>query len=275
MPWTAKHIFKFNNSIFENYTNLLCKYYPTVPITVNIKDKDPIKGIISKKFLETLPQSEYYEITTAEISPNVGSIQVLPRFVDIKSNKIFPFKVRQLADDFDTILKSNNGKHEIFSYKIKKLADDFDTILHIRSGIGEQTIYPYKVRQLADDIDDIIQSKLYTNTYMCSHFSQKKIDIDNFEQLLDVLKCIDTKGITRQYISKEDQCIFLVINDCHTIFINTKKISDVILPVFDVDDGFFGDSLLSQELNVFFNIWLAKFKNTNGDSWNDPIIQQN
>lgn len=217
----TQHIFRFPHSNFNNWVNLLCKYYPDVSVTVETNNQKSIEGRMTKKFFYTLHESEDYKITTDRFWAELGAIRTLPSYVKINSN-------------------DNNDN------KIKKLSKAIDSMLQSRLSYDDCAIY------------------------ICN-----TLDADNFDQLLDALKYIETKDITRQYISRNLQSIFLVLNDRHTIHMNTDNISDSTLPVFDVDDGFDSERPFGQELNGFFQTWSHKFKETNGDSWDEPIIQQN
>lgn len=96
-------------------------------------------------------------------------------------------------------------------------------------------------------------------------------DVKNFQQLVNNCLSINDKSVTRMYVSKDK--IFVVLNDKRTLIIDESKIYDDELPIFHLDRGFLsGDKNVRKEFNSFFKIWSENFKNTNAQSWNDPIF---
>jgi hypothetical protein len=120
-------------------------------------------------------------------------------------------------------------------------------------------------------IDGIIASRL-------SHggneiFLSGSCHVDNFDDLVKAFYLISNiDHITRLYISQQNEVIVFVLDDRHTIVANVDEISDGTTPVFDVDDGF-GMGTCGNEWNQMFQTWLTNFKNSNGATWNDPVIE--
>lgn len=121
-------------------------------------------------------------------------------------------------------------------------------------------------------IDDVIQSRL--------KFGDRQIGVtgtyqaDNLGQILKSKLCFQRKEITRFYVSPNGHNIILVLKERYPIQLTTRSASDIILPIFDIQNGFIGTGSMVEELNLYFHQWLRKFKVTNGESWDEPIVVQ-
>lgn len=126
--------------------------------------------------------------------------------------------------------------------------------------------------ELLNNIDDLLKSRLSRGEQEI--YMQVKLNVSDFDQIVRVIPYLKTPNITRQYISENLKCAFLVLNDRHTIQITMDSVSDGHLPVFDVDDGF-GSGQFGQELNCYVDPWVANLKNSNADTWDNEIFNQN
>ena len=211
----TRHQFNFTDNNASNWFQLLCKYYPTVGITVQLDNEESVTGKITMDFFQSLPKSTTYHIVTDRFWSELGVIRALPKY------------------------QRMDGTCDV---------------------------------ELANTIDGLLKSRLSYGG--CEVLLETKLDVSNFDQIVQVIPHLKTQNITRQYISHSLKCVFLVLKDRHTMQITTERVSDGFLPIFDVDDGF-GSGQIAEELNGHFEQWSKKFKNSNGDTWDDEIINQN
>lgn len=86
----------------------------------------------------------------------------------------------------------------------------------------------------------------------------------------------DESHIVRYVSTNDGQHIVLWLKNGLGMILTCQEISDFTLPVFDLDEGFCEDfprypQLLS-DWNDCFGVWKAKLQETNGNSWNDPVL---
>lgn len=125
----------------------------------------------------------------------------------------------------------------------------------------------HKGRNQGDNIiqdfinDRNVSSKCYNEISFC-----KLIETTN-----------NLEHVTRRYISFNDKSVFLVIKEQDIIKANQYGVYNTHLPIFDLDKGFlaFGHNKhLMDELNDYFDKWSNRFKDTNAESWNEPVITE-
>lgn len=80
-------------------------------------------------------------------------------------------------------------------------------------------------------------------------------------------------GVTRIWLSPQTSKILILINDHHFILIDRKKVCDISPGGFDLDDGFLSNTVLFPEWQEAFRVWRKRFDESNGATWNEPILQ--
>jgi len=132
----------------------------------------------------------------------------------------------------------------------------------------------FNIQTIADIIDSNINSMLYfgpCRTPIYSYFPP----MANFDDIrIAFLLIKNTDHITRFYIHCLSEFLLLALDDQYLVLIDKDKICYGKAPIFDVSRGFNPDNLeYTNDLwNKSFREWLVKFKETNGDNWNDQII---
>jgi len=127
--------------------------------------------------------------------------------------------------------------------------------------------------EIAKQIDSLLSHRLELGG--CEVYITSHIEADSFDQVVQSLGYLQTKELTRMYVGRD--MVYLCLNDRHTVSIKGTTVADDSFPIFDLDDGFLpntfgGGKDLAIQLNEKFQVWLKKFNQTNGASWNDPVI---
>lgn len=110
-----------------------------------------------------------------------------------------------------------------------------------------------KIKDIAKTIDDILQSRLIRGTQ--DIYLQSKLNIDDFDQLLRALKFVETKDITRQYISVKNKSVYFVTKNNHIVCADRHQVYDSMLPMFNLED-MFATRWLIEELHGPLESWL-------------------
>jgi hypothetical protein len=231
----TQHIFRFNQTNGENWFNLLCKYYPQVEITATLTNSrsDETWQVKGTICMDFFQNEMKGRWTECEI-------QTERFWAEKASIRCMPAYVPlRLPEPINT---SNNTKGII------ETANAIDGVIEQRLGMGGREVF-------------------------ISHNCM----VNNFDDLLRAFYLIRfTNKITRLYISHQSELIIFVLNDRHTIVASCDEVGDSTTPVFDVDDGFmpnvFDAGVCVDEWNEYFQAWLSDFKNTNGATWDNPVI---
>ena len=132
-----------------------------------------------------------------------------------------------------------------------------------------------RVLEIAKTIDTMMQSRLH---HGCKrYFISELFELNGVHQyeIIEATKHLKTSQITRMY---QGSCyIIFVLCDKYIVIATTQGIFDGNLPEFDLNKGFintFGFYLkIANELNkTYFTTWYHKFIESDGSSWDDPII---
>lgn len=139
------------------------------------------------------------------------------------------------------------------------------------SVVGEAT---EKVLNIANSIDNLMLKRAGLGG--CEVYISSGFENDNFDQIVQSIAYLKIDAITRMYIGTD--YVLFVLNDRHAMIVSNGSVSDGSVPIFDLDDGFipniFGRAKdIADDWNVNFNKWKNTFLETNGDNWNEPVIQ--
>ena len=123
-------------------------------------------------------------------------------------------------------------------------------------------------------IQRVIDGRVESGGYEVFYTGNLTIEPD---QLLPILSECDLSHVTHFYHSKADATVSLVVDNSHGIYVSCRKVCDATFGVLDLEDGFdqgyFQSCHIPSEWNVQFATWRQKFIDTDGESWNDPIIR--
>lgn len=230
--------FEFHKSMAKNWFKVLVKYYQGIECTAN-----NVNGRISEKFFSELPEVDTYTVTTTRYWDQHATLQCLPRFEDLKMN---------------ICIKKDN-----LSENASRAKSAIQDVISRRLHSGHFEIF-YSAKY-----DDIKKEELLPVLAAC--------DLENS----NVSSTEDSRGlrnVNRFYYSKIDDCVFLVLKDSHGIKITLNKVQDSSLGNLDLDDGFcqnsFQSAYIPSEWQTYFLDWRKKFDESEGKTWNDPIIPQ-
>jgi hypothetical protein len=130
-----------------------------------------------------------------------------------------------------------------------------------------------EIKAIADAVDGVIAHRLDLDGL--DMLVRTNIVATSYEELVKAICLLkETKHITRIYGSRKDRKILLVLDGCSPIKVTLKSAGDASLPALDFDDGFVGTHGQSVPAGMrdAFLAWSARFKETKGASWNDPIL---
>ena len=95
-----------------------------------------------------------------------------------------------------------------------------------------------------------------------------------YDELARAIQSLDlsTLGVTRIWFSPQTSKILILINDRHFILVDRQQVGDISPGGFDLDDGFLSNRVLFPEWQEAFCVWRKRFDESNGATWNDPIL---
>lgn len=137
--------------------------------------------------------------------------------------------------------------------------------------VQTDTIPSEKIRKIAECIDSMMRER----TNMGGHevYIETSLETNDFSDVIEAVKHLNSSNITRMY---SDESFYLfVLNDRYTICVTKNKVTDSVMPAFDLDDGFVqNNDIIFREFNTkYFNKWKKIFDLTSGTNWDSPIIE--
>jgi hypothetical protein len=134
-----------------------------------------------------------------------------------------------------------------------------------------------KAADIARCIDHVLDGRLRMGDREIFIMQKFRQPATTFEDLLCAARLLqNTEEITRVYASRQDFQITLVVKDCYPILVTKSKACDGHLYTFDLDDGVvdtsYGHDIRETKWSKDATAWIRRFIETNGESWNDPVL---